>query len=71
MRPLRSLDRDSVYVRLEEGYYKVPAADVKMLESGFMPKGAVRVTDGEFCSAVRAVMMARGRNIVRFEGCPL
>ena len=71
MRPLRSLDRDSVYVRLHDGYYKVPAAEVKMLEDGFMPRHAVRVTDGEFCSAVRAVMMARGRNIVRFEGCPL
>ena len=70
MRLLRSLERDSVYVRLDGGYYKVPTAEVKMLENGFMPRHAVRVTDGEFCSAVRAVMMIRGRNIVRFMGCP-
>lgn len=68
MKVFRPLNREYVYVSDGTGYYRVPSEELAMMKRGYKPLGIVKVTEREFCDAMRAALLDHGLRLARGRG---
>lgn len=60
--------KQSVYVRSEDGYLRVPIADMPALESGETPESAEPVSESEFALGLRMMLIRGCASVARARG---